>query len=112
MYCKKHTIDFEVEPILSIVFNELTRHGFQVIMGGGRQEFLPKTMNGNREDGRDMITEWKMQMMKTHKRYDYVKNKTELSNLNLKNVDKLLGNRPKSHFNTYELYCSFAKILV
>lgn len=48
-------------------------------------------MNGNREDGRDLIAEWKVHMMKTHRKYDYVRNKTELSNVDLKDVDKLLG---------------------
>lgn len=62
-----------------------------MILGGGRQEFLPKTMNGNREDGRDLIAQWKMRMMKDQLRYSYVRNKTELSKVNLKNVDKLLG---------------------
>lgn len=62
-----------------------------MILGGGRQEFLPKKMNGNREDGRNLIAEWKMRMMKTHQSYEYVKNKTELSRLNLRKVDKLLG---------------------
>lgn len=65
--------------------------GFQVILGGGRQEFLPKKMSGNREDGRDLIAEWKMRTMENHRSYGYVKNKTELSNVNLKEVDKLLG---------------------
>lgn len=49
-------------------------------------------MNGNREDGRDLIAEWKVHMIESHQRYSYVKNKTELSAVNLKDVDKLLGN--------------------
>jgi len=67
-------------------------------MGGGRQEFLPKTMNGNREDGRDLIAEWKKRMTMDRQRFGYVRNKTELSNANLKNVDKLLGelNKPRT----------------
>jgi len=65
----------------------------QVILGGGRQEFLPKTMDGNRDDGRDLIAEWKTRMTKNRRRYGYVKNKTELSNVNRKGVDKLLGDR-------------------
>jgi len=48
-------------------------------------------MNGNREDGRDLIAEWKVNMIKNHRMYEYVKNKTELSDVNLKDVDKLLG---------------------
>lgn len=72
-------------------------YGFQVILGGGRQEFLPKMMNGNREDDKDLIAEWKMRMMDNHKRHDYVKNRTELLNVNLKNVDKLLGDYNISH---------------
>ncbi|XP_050434432.1 membrane-bound alkaline phosphatase-like [Adelges cooleyi] len=70
-----------------------------VIMGGGRQEFLPKYINGNREDGRDLIAEWKIRMKKNNQRYDYVRNKTELSNLNLNNVDKLLGLFSMSHMS-------------
>lgn len=62
-----------------------------MILGGGRQEFLPKLLNGNREDGRDLIAEWKVLMMNNNQKYEYVKNKTELSRVNLKNVDKLLG---------------------
>lgn len=64
---------------------------FQVILGGGRQEFLPKSMNGNREDGQDLIARWKMRMANDQLRHGYVRNKTELSKVNLKNVDKLLG---------------------
>ncbi|XP_050057288.1 membrane-bound alkaline phosphatase-like [Aphis gossypii] len=70
-----------------------------VILGGGRQEFLPKNMNGNREDGRDLIAEWKVNMMKNHRMYEYVKNKTELSDVNLKDVDKLLGLFSMSHMS-------------
>lgn len=71
--------------------NNARQCDLQVILGGGRQEFLPKTMNGNREDGRDLIAEWKTRMTKNHRRYGYVKNKTELSQVNVKGVDKLLG---------------------
>lgn len=71
-----------------------------MILGGGRQEFLPKKMNGNREDGRDLVAEWKVRMMENHRKYGYVKNKTELSNVNRKDVDKLLG-------NTYHKPCMF-----
>ncbi|VVC32927.1 Alkaline-phosphatase-like, core domain,Alkaline phosphatase-like, alpha/beta/alpha,Alkaline phosphatase [Cinara cedri] len=70
-----------------------------VILGGGRQEFLPKNMNGNREDGRNLIAEWKVNMMKGHQRYDYVRNKTELLNANLRNLDKLLGLFSMSHMS-------------
>lgn len=66
-------------------------HGFQVILGGGRQEFLPKMMNGNREDGRDLIAEWKVRKINNRERHVYVRNKTELMNVNLKDTDKLLG---------------------
>lgn len=64
---------------------------FQVILGGGRQEFLPKNMNGNRADGRDLIAEWKTRAMKNDQKYSYVRNKTELSKVNLRGVNKLLG---------------------
>lgn len=77
-----------------ILFSRITCDDYvipQVILGGGRQEFLPKTMNGNREDGRDLIAEWKMHMIKNHRKHDYVKNRTELSNVNLKGAEKLLG---------------------
>ncbi|XP_050544128.1 membrane-bound alkaline phosphatase-like isoform X2 [Daktulosphaira vitifoliae] len=70
-----------------------------VILGGGRQEFLPKIINGNREDGRNLIAEWKLRMIKSQHRYNYVKNKTELSYLNLNEVDKLLGLFSMSHMS-------------
>ncbi|KAM4740599.1 alkaline phosphatase, tissue-nonspecific isozyme isoform 1-T2 [Anableps anableps] len=71
-----------------------------VVMGGGRKFMYPKNMsdveypevpkhNGIRNDGRNLVEEWKNKMK--NKRAHYVWNKKQLLSLNTKNVDYLLG---------------------
>ena len=52
-------------------FNAALGDGLDVLMGGGRQFFLPSSAGGKRTDGRDLTAELKA------KGYNYVKNKTE-----------------------------------
>lgn len=52
-------------------FNSALGDGLDVLMGGGRQFFLPTTAGGKRNDGRDLTAEL------AAKGYTYVKNKSE-----------------------------------
>ncbi|KOC68544.1 Alkaline phosphatase, tissue-nonspecific isozyme [Habropoda laboriosa] len=73
----------------------------QVIMGGGRQmmksnatgtEFDPvDAWAGQRKDGRDLIEEWKRDKVSRKLSFDIVQNNEELSRVNVKKVDYLLG---------------------
>ncbi|MDN5865425.1 MAG: alkaline phosphatase [Gammaproteobacteria bacterium] len=77
--------------------------GIDVAMGGGRTEFLPAGMrdpeypqlHGRRDDGRDLIVEWK------RKNPDgaYVWNADQLAALNLAQTTKLLGLFEPSHMH-------------
>ncbi|XP_004537896.1 membrane-bound alkaline phosphatase-like [Ceratitis capitata] len=61
----------------------------KVILGGGRREFVDTTLKkkGKRSDGRNLIEEF----INQKKRNAYVENLEELNNLNITNVDRLLG---------------------
>lgn len=64
-------------------------NGFNVILGGGRSNFLPNsTEEGNRLDNLDLIKHWK-KSKKT--KADYVTDRKSLLNLDLKSTDYLLG---------------------
>ncbi|XP_077441001.1 alkaline phosphatase-like [Vanacampus margaritifer] len=66
-----------------------------VILGGGRQYMIPKTMQdpeypsekGDRADGQNLIVEW----LKNKKRAKYVWNKKQFDDVNPRNTDFLMG---------------------
>ncbi|XP_075158526.1 membrane-bound alkaline phosphatase-like [Haematobia irritans] len=74
-----------------------------VIMGGGRRNFLNESMtdetgiSGNRTDGRNLIEEWQALKLAENKKCSYIWNKRELENLDLANTDYLLGLFSPSH---------------
>lgn len=69
---------------------------FEVILGGGRSNFLDKShsdeegYNGTRTDGRNLIEEWKRQK-ESQGKFSYVWNKEELLNVNTSDTKFLLG---------------------
>lgn len=77
-------------------FNEKLLDGVDVIFGGGRQFFLPTTVGGKRNDGRDLVAELKA------RNYSYASNKTEFDQLDTKTATKMLGLFNASHM-TYDL---------
>jgi len=77
-------------------YNEKLLDGVDVVLGGGRQFFLPDSAGGKRTDSRDLIAEMKA------KGYSYASNKTELDAINPKAATKLLGLFNASHMN-YDL---------
>lgn len=74
----------------------------RVVLGGGRQSFLPTNVsdvtNGNsveagkRKDGLDLISEWMDNKKMSNSRAHYVTSKDELFSLDLNKTDCLLGN--------------------
>jgi alkaline phosphatase len=72
-------------------FNAALGDGLDVLMGGGRQFFLPTTAGGKRTDGRDLTAEFKA------KGYNYVKNKTEFDAA--ATTGKLVGLFTSSHMS-------------
>ncbi|UCE58820.1 MAG: alkaline phosphatase [Phycisphaerales bacterium] len=74
--------------------------GIEVVLGGGRREFLPKTVNdpedagksGERSDGRDLTTEWRKMP-----RAAYVWNKADFDAIDVSATDHLLGLFERSH---------------
>ncbi|XP_076390457.1 alkaline phosphatase, tissue-nonspecific isozyme isoform X2 [Megachile rotundata] len=80
---------------------DLPGKNIKVIMGGGRQmmksnveetEFDPiDTWAGKREDDRDLIEEWKRDKVSRNLAFDIVQNNEELSKVDTKKVDYLLG---------------------
>jgi alkaline phosphatase len=77
-------------------YNDKLLDGVDVVLGGGRQFFLPTTAGGKRTDSRDLIAEMKA------KGYSYASNKTELSEIDPKTATKVLGLFNSSHMN-YDL---------
>ncbi len=77
-------------------YNDKLLDGVDVVLGGGRQFFLPTTAAGKRTDGRDLVAEMKA------KGYSYASNKTELDAIDPKTATKLLGLFHSSHMN-YDL---------
>ncbi|XP_050503672.1 membrane-bound alkaline phosphatase-like [Diabrotica virgifera virgifera] len=78
-----------------LIFGE-TGKNLQVILGGGRKNFLPKEIideNGNqgvRSDQMNLILEWTKQKESMDKKYEYVSNREQL--LNIQNgTEYLLG---------------------
>lgn len=76
--------------------------GLEVVLGGGRQHFLPTAaadperpgINGRRNDGRDLIAEWL-----TKKRSAYVWNLEQFDAIDPGKTDHLLGLFEPSHMN-------------
>jgi alkaline phosphatase len=75
-------------------------NGIEVVLGGGRGYFLPKTQNdpeyakltGRRNDGRDLTREWAKQPHSA-----YVWNQAQLSAIDAKSTDHVLGLFQPSH---------------
>lgn len=72
-------------------FNTALGDGLDVLLGGGRQFFLPTAAGGKRTDGRDLTAEFKA------KGYTYVKNKTEFDAA--ASSGKLVGLFTSSHMS-------------
>ncbi|XP_072945123.1 membrane-bound alkaline phosphatase-like [Epargyreus clarus] len=76
---------------------------FKVILGGGRQEFLPNTAideegtSGRRLDGRNLIEEWQMEKISRNVSYQYVWNREQLMHAKDALPDYLLGLFEGSH---------------
>lgn len=85
-----------------LVLNEPGRN-FNVILGGGRQKFLPINETdedgflGQRFDGLNLIDEWKRS--KSALKYQYISNKKGLHELRAKETDYVLGLFHSSHMN-------------
>lgn len=81
------------EDIASQLINNNPGNKINVIFGGGRTKFLPKTTKdheeneGEREDGRDLIEEWK----KDKQNAEYIFDKEGLENIVPENTDNVLG---------------------
>lgn len=76
---------------------------FKVILGGGRQKFLPKdheSKEGQRLDRKNLIADWlniSRSVTNPNRGSQYVTNKEELYKVNPKNTEYLLGLFEASH---------------
>lgn len=71
---------------------------FQVMLGGGRKNFLPKGKEvGERIDDRDLFDEWQQNLKDHRHHYKFVSTKKELSEIDYGKVDYLLGSFSKNH---------------
>lgn len=71
-------------------------NGIDVVLGGGRQFFLPAAKGGKRADGRDLIEELKA------KSYAYAGNASEFSAIDPARTERLVGLFTASHMS-YDL---------
>ena len=74
-------------------YNTALGDGLDVLLGGGRQFFLPTAAGGKRTDGRDLTAEF------VAKGYTYVKNKTEFDAAASSSTKKLVGLFTSSHMS-------------
>ncbi|MBI3101123.1 MAG: alkaline phosphatase [Burkholderiales bacterium] len=77
-------------------YNSALGDGVDVLLGGGRQFFLPSSNGGKRTDGRDLTAELKA------KGYTYVQSRTELDAAAAATTKKLVGLFTSSHMS-YDL---------
>ncbi|AXY56222.1 alkaline phosphatase [Acinetobacter chinensis] len=77
-------------------YNLKLKDGVDVVLGGGKRQFLPKDVGGERTDGRNLISE----MQKAG--YRVVFDENQLSQVQLAKNEKLLGLFNHSHLN-YDL---------
>lgn len=71
--------------VSAIALGLLTVPGFDVLLGGGANDFLPEHKGGWRKDGRDLTLELRQAG------YDVVRNGSELANTPLWRAPKLMG---------------------
>jgi alkaline phosphatase len=76
--------------------------GLDVLMGGGKQFFIPTKDGGKRSDGRDLIGEMKA------KNYTYASNSTEFNAIDGTKTERLFGLFTSSHMS-YDLDRDAAK---
>ncbi|MGI9276574.1 MAG: alkaline phosphatase [Endozoicomonas sp.] len=69
--------------------------GLEVMLGGGKRHFV--TVNGQREDDRNLIAEWQQKAEDDNKNWQFVENQQELAPVYGAGVDKLLGLFSSSH---------------
>ena len=74
-------------------YNSALGDGLDVLLGGGRQFFLPTTAGGKRTDGRDLTAEF------VTKGYTYVTNKTQFDAAAASSTKKLVGLFTNSHMS-------------
>ena len=78
-------------------YNNALGTGVDVLLGGGRRHFLPKTVSGgSRTDGRDLTAELQTA---TGGGYTYVSDKTGLDKVDPSKTSKLVGLFTLSHMN-------------
>ncbi|MBJ7312523.1 alkaline phosphatase [Rugamonas sp. CCM 8940] len=77
-------------------YNSALGGGLDVLLGGGKQFFLPLKDGGKRADGRDLVAEMKA------KSYAYASNSTEFNAIDGAKTSKLLGLFTSSHMS-YDL---------
>jgi len=80
----------------------LGANGLDVLLGGGKQFFIPAAEGGKRSDGRNLIAEMKA------KQYAYASNVSEFKAIDASKTDRLLGLFTSSHMS-YELDRDAAK---
>lgn len=86
-------LDFSAAPAAE----KTQRSGFEVTLGGGRREFLPRreTRGGRRSDGRDLIAEWRA----ADASHVYVEDRSALLALEPKPGAAVLGLFADSHLD-------------
>lgn len=78
------------------LYNAALKDGVDVVFGGGRQFFLPKTAGGKRADGRDLVAELKA------KGYGYAADKAAFSAIDPAKTQRAVGLFTSSHMS-YDL---------
>lgn len=77
------------------LLDHLGGDGVDVVLGGGRRNFLPETEGGKRADTRNIITEW----LSSRQKAAYVDTADALASINYEATQKLLGIFASSHMS-------------
>ncbi|KAI5745080.1 hypothetical protein M8J76_008131 [Diaphorina citri] len=95
----------ECEDIASQLITRSPGNKLNVIMGGGRANFLPEFAmddeghHGKRKDRRDLVDIWKQVKLRQGKSIAYVTNQTDLMKVNTSDTEYLLGLFSSDHLD-------------
>ncbi len=85
----------EFEQNLTQRFGANATDGIEVLMGGGRLKFLPTSQGGSRQDGRDLISQWRSQ----YPSGAYVESRANLNSGSTDSATHLFGLFADSHMS-------------
>ncbi|MBB3061676.1 alkaline phosphatase [Microbulbifer rhizosphaerae] len=92
----EHRAEGDCKDIATQLVEMEAGDGVDVILGGGRRNFIPTGADGERADGRDLTAEW-LARYEGEQQAQYLETGSALSAVDIAGTDKLLGLFTSSH---------------